>query len=256
LPVVPAIEHDEEPAGLDAAQGLRPVAGLLGEAQPQHVHRRAEVHDLKSGKLAQLRVPPIGADHQIGAHLERAVRELRFQPHHAVAVPDEIVHLGQHPELEGRIQLALVGEEIEEVPLREEGDEAAARGKMGEVGEDDHLVADDAADLAHLLVRQLEKRVEESELVHHFERGGMDGVAAEVAQEIGVLLQHQDVDAGAGEQEAEHHAGRAAPGDGAGRRDFLRHPDLTRHARPCAGHPIGLPGESEQNHRPPFGWPG
>ena len=33
-----------------------------------------------------------------------------------------------------------------------------------------------------------------------------------------VLLQHDDVDAGAGEQQAEHHAGRAAAGDAAGRR--------------------------------------
>ena len=197
-------------------------------------------------------MPAVGADHEIGADLERAVRQLRPQSHHAVAVPDEIVHLGQHPELETRIAFALVGQEIEEVPLREEGDEAAARRKMGKVGEDDHLVADDAADLAHFLVRQLEKRVEQSELVHHFERGGMDGVAAEVAQEVSVLLQHQDVDAGAGEQEAEHHAGRAAAGNGAGRRDFLRHPDLTRHARPCAGHPIGLPRDSEQSQHPPY----
>ena len=34
-------------------------------------------------------------------------------------------------------------------------------------------------------------------------------------REIGVLLQHHDIDAGAGQQEAQHHAGRAAAGDGA-----------------------------------------
>ena len=32
----------------------------------------------------------------------------------------------------------------------------------------------------------------------------MDGVAAKVAQEVGVLLEHDDVDAGARQQEAEH----------------------------------------------------
>ena len=37
----------------------------------------------------------------------------------------------------------------------------------------------------------------------------MDGVAAEVAQEVGVLLEHHDIDAGARQQIAEHHAGRA-----------------------------------------------
>ena len=35
---------------------------------------------------------------------------------------------------------------------------------------------------------------------------GMNGVAAKVAQEVGVLLEHDDVDAGARQQEAEHHA--------------------------------------------------
>ena len=41
-----------------------------------------------------------------------------------------------------------------------------------------------------LVVRQLQELVEQAELVHHFERRGMDGVAAEVAQEVAVLLQH------------------------------------------------------------------
>ena len=87
----------------------------------------------------------------------------------------------------------------------------------------DPLVADLAGKLAHLLMRAFEEGVENAELVHDFERGGMDGVAAKVAQEIGVLLQHHDVDAGAGQQEAEHHAGRTAAGDGAGRGYRLRH---------------------------------
>ena len=66
----------------------------------------------------------------------------------------------------------------------------------------DALVADLTRELAHLLMRALEEIVEHAELVHDLERRGMDGVAAEVAQEIGVLLQHHDIDAGAGQQEA------------------------------------------------------
>ena len=41
----------------------------------------------------------------------------------------------------------------------------------------------------------------------------MDGVAAEVAQEVAVLLQHHDLDAGARQQEAQHHAGEPAAHD-------------------------------------------
>ena len=54
--------------------------------------------------------------------------------------------------------------------------------------------------------------------MHHLERRRMDRVPAEVAQEVGVLLEDEDVDAGAGEEEAQHHAGRPAAGDAAPRR--------------------------------------
>ena len=36
--------------------------------------------------------------------------------------------------------------------------------------------------------------------------GGVDGVAAEVAEEVLVLFEDGDVDAGTGEEKAEHHA--------------------------------------------------
>ena len=44
-------------------------------------------------------------------------------------------------------------------------------------------------------------------------RRGMDGVAAEIAQEIGMLFEHQRLHAGAGEQQARHHPGRPAADD-------------------------------------------
>ena len=94
-------------------------------------------------------------------------------------------------------------------------------GRWREIGEGDHLVADDSADLAHLLVRQLEERLEQAKLVHHLQRRGVDRVAAEIAQEVRVLLQNDDIDAGAREQKAEHHAGGPAPGDDAVRGDGL-----------------------------------
>jgi hypothetical protein len=44
----------------------------------------------------------------------------------------------------------------------------------------------------------------------------VNGVTAEIAEKIGVFFEDQDFDAGAGEKEAEHHAGGAASGDAAG----------------------------------------
>ena len=93
---------------------------------------------------------------------------------------------------------------------------------MGEIGDGDALAADIGGQLAHLLMRPLEEFIEQPELGHHLQRRGVDGVAAEVAQEIGVLLEHEHVDARAREQEAEHHAGGAAAGNGASRGYGLR----------------------------------
>ncbi len=116
----------------------------------------------------------------------------------------------------------MAGEEIQKVPLRHQRDETAARRQMGEVGKLHAGIAEDAGEVTRLLVRQLEKFVEQPELVHHLERRRVDGVAAEIAQEIAMLLQHHHVDTGAGEQIAEHHAGRSAAGDRAGGLDRLR----------------------------------
>jgi hypothetical protein len=43
----------------------------------------------------------------------------------------------------------------------------------------------------------------------------MDRVAAKIAQEVGMFLEHDDVNAGARQQEPEHHAGRPAARDAA-----------------------------------------
>ena len=103
--------------------------------------------------------------------------------------------------------------------------------------------AERAAERVRLLVRQLEEFVEQAELVHHLERRGMDRVAAKVAQEVGVLLQHHDVDAGARQQEAEHHAGRPAADDAAARVERRSHAD-----QPLARHVAGEQRDAEQQH--------
>ncbi len=89
------------------------------------------------------------------------------------------------------------------------------RGEMREVRDGHEEVVDLRADRRELLMRALEELVDHAEFVHQFERGRMDRVAAEVAEEVGVLLEDGHVDAGAREEEAEHHAGRPAADDAA-----------------------------------------
>ena len=79
--------------------------------------------------------------------------------------------------------------------------------------------ADLGAEPFDLLVRHFEERVQQAELVHQFERRGMHRVAAEVAEKIRMFFQHHDIDTGARQQKAEHHAGRTAADDATGRGD-------------------------------------
>jgi hypothetical protein len=63
--------------------------------------------------------------------------------------------------------------------------------------------------------------------MHHFQRGGVDRVSAEVAEEIGMLLQYEHVDAATSQQQAQHHAGRTPARDAAPHRHRLStHIDL------------------------------
>src|SRR5262245_57664437 len=75
-----------------------------------------------------------------------------------------------------------------------------------------------------LLMRQLQEILQKPQLVEHFQRGWMYGIAAEVPIEIAVLLDHGNVHAFASEQITEHHA-RWSAADNATRRIYV----LIRH---------------------------
>ena len=136
-------------------------------------------------------------------------------PDDATVFFDQIDGFGLHVQVEGLVTLALLGEEIEKIPLRHQRNKFAVRRQMRQVDDREFFVADLHAQAFQLLVRHFEEFVEQAELVHQFERRGMDGIAAKIAKEVGVLFQHDDIDAGAREQKAEHHPGRSAAGDAA-----------------------------------------
>ena len=167
---------------------------LARQAKPQHVHRRAVVVALKPGFLAHRRMASVAADHQVGADREHAVRRLGAHAGDAPVLLDQIGRLGLHAQVECPVALALLGQEVEEVPLRHQRDEFAVRRQMAEIGHRKAFGADLPGQRFDLLMRQLQELVDQAEFVHQFERRGMNRVAAEIAEEIGVLLQHHDVE--------------------------------------------------------------
>ncbi len=242
LPVVAAVEHHEHLAGVDAAERIGAVALPPRQPHPEHVYRCADVLDREAGALAHHRAAAVGADHEHRADFELTVRGFCAHAGDAAAFLDQAGDLGAHMKMKCRVAAALLDQEIQQVPLRHQRDELAARRQVGEIRDPDRRVADHAAEALHPPVRQLQELLQQAKLVDDFERGRMDGVAAEVAQEVGVLLQHHDVDAGARQQQPQHHAGGTAAGDAARGGDLVhRTPVLSWSFR---GRPTGRSPES------------
>ena len=84
-----------------------------------------------------------------------------------------------------------------------------------EVGDTDRSVAKLGVHFLQLLVRNLQEVIDQAQFIHHLQGRGMDGIAAEIPEEVGVLLQHNRLDAGATQQIPQHHAGRTAADDAA-----------------------------------------
>ncbi len=153
----------------------------------------------------------------MASDVDRTVRRARLNADDASVVGRQIDDLCVHPQVERPVTPSVLGEKIQKIPLRHEDQELAVGRQVREVAERDELIADLAADLFDLGVRAFQELVQQSELVHHFERRRVNRVAAKVAEEVAMFLEHDDVHAGAGEQIAEHHPGGAAAGNAASR---------------------------------------
>src|SRR5499426_4805134 len=73
LPVVAAIEYDDDAPDFEPAHRLIGVVGFFRQAEPQHIHWRAEIVGLEPGARAYGRVPPVTSNREVGAHLKRTV---------------------------------------------------------------------------------------------------------------------------------------------------------------------------------------
>src|SRR3984957_16881199 len=136
---------------------------------------------------------------------------------------NELGGLGVHFEPEPRQPPSAFREKVQEIPLRHDCDVLAAPGHVTEVGSAHESRPDHTVELTQLRMRELQEVVEEAELVEYLQRRRMHRIAAKVAVEIGVSLDDEHLDAGAGQEVAEHEPGRPAADNAAVRLHFSQH---------------------------------
>ena len=107
-----------------------------------------------------------------------------------------------------------VGDQVEQIPLRHHRDVGMGlRPEATEVDEGVEIAVDVELPPLDDTVRQSVEPFEEAELVEQAHGDRVHGVAAKVTQEVGVLLQHGHVDAGARQHQPQKQSSRAAPDD-------------------------------------------
>jgi hypothetical protein len=100
LPVMPPINHHQDPAAIDATERLPRIVGMLRQPQPQCVHRCTEVDDLQPGPVANDRSASVGAHGQVGANLQYAMRRVRPHALDLPAVGDQLRNFRLHDQME------------------------------------------------------------------------------------------------------------------------------------------------------------
>jgi hypothetical protein len=90
-------------------------------------------------------------------------------------------------------------------------------GNVPEVGDLKCRISDYDSSGSGLLMRQFQEVRQKPEFVEHIQRGWMHGIAAEIAEEIVMLFEHCDLDTIASQEISQHHTGRSATHNAAGR---------------------------------------
>src|SRR5437667_1266436 len=215
LPIVLAIEQDENFAPVDVAKGLPRISGAAAYPHPHHIHRSAEIDHFEACALADYRMAPVSPNRQLGANLQRPLRRFDLHARHSTFLLDEIGHLCTHLQVKCGITPGLLGDEVEEVPLWHESEETAVSREMGEIRNCDGILSHLTGELSYFLMRALQELVQNTEFMHNLECGWMDRVTTELTQEIGMLFEYENIDARPRKKKTQHHAGRATSSNAA-----------------------------------------
>jgi len=162
LEVVVAIDEDDEAAVVDVSESIFRVRGLTGDLEPEDIDRDADVLEWEVASVAGDGVAAVAADGQGGGDFDWTVGCVGTHAGGEAVLLDETGSLPAHAQSKGGKAACLFGEEIEEVPLRHEGDEFAVGGDVGEIGYWKALTADDGGECCDLGVRDGEELFKEA----------------------------------------------------------------------------------------------
>ena len=196
--------------------------------EPQHVDRRALFFRCEPCRRTHYCMATIGTHNEIRANLQRTMRRHCVHALDHAHLLNQAGHFSLPAQCEMRIYRGLPRQKIQKIPLRHEHEKLAECGQVREIGQRHGVPVYLPLHARDLLVRQREEGFENAQLVHHFERGRMNGVAAKVAEEVRVLFEDHDVDARTRQQITQHHPGGAAAGDATSGGDGCGHGALAR----------------------------
>ncbi len=192
------------------------LARKFRETEPKDVHGRRSLDGFETGEMAEKREAAVGADRQCGAEFVQAVRrEVAHAANDAVFF-HEMVHAGVHHELELRILRGFGGNEFEEAHLRNHQDVGKTSLEAAEIKGAEGAVRKLKCGARNLRVWNPVQLFGEADLVEDFHDRGVNGVAAEFAVEILVLLEESDGNAAASEEKSKDGTARTGADDAAG----------------------------------------
>jgi hypothetical protein len=140
-------------------------------------------------------------------------------PHRAI-LSNELDHLGSLPQRERGVSGRFVGDEVQEVPLRDHRNVLELARQRREVAKHGRARVGHNTDAGCLLMRQSVEALQQIQLIENLQGGGVDGVTAKVAEEVRVLLQHDNGNPRSRQKQTQHRSGRSATDDAAcGHRD-------------------------------------
>src|SRR5215470_12295159 len=207
LPIVSAIEQYQRPSAIGVDKQIR-IRGAFGQPHPQHIHRCANLFDRQTGTVPDRGVATVCTNHQFRADLHRTGWSVSANADDAALLFDQPCDLRLHFQMKRWIAAPLLGQEVQEFPLWHHRDEAALGPEVGHIAQNHLLAGDPCVGSEPLLMRTLEKLLQHAQLMHYLQSRGMNGVPAEIAQEVSVFLQNQDLDSGASQQIPQHHSSR------------------------------------------------